>query len=287
MGYFNLHGHANAAEWFGHRDPFDTVEGPDYPVAMRPVDISTTPGLEIVFSEACFGAHLEGRRLDESIALTFLNGGAQSVVGSTCTAYGAVNQPLTAADLLGYGFWTGITSGLPTGEALRRAKLRLAREMHRRQGYLDGEDQKTLISFVLYGDPLYQPLNVSKKAKAVLRAATPPSNVKLVCDLGEPEMSAQPIQPEMVEYVKNIVKDYLPGMEDADLSVSQEHLGCAESGHKCPTAQMGTQTEPVTPPRRKVITLSKRIPQANQTHTRYARLTLDAKGKLVKLVVSR
>ena len=35
-----------------------------------------------------------------------------------------------------------------------KAKIELVQEMNKRQGFLDGEDQKTLISFSLYGDPL-------------------------------------------------------------------------------------------------------------------------------------
>jgi hypothetical protein len=36
-----------------------------------------------------------------------------------------------------------------------------------------------------------------------------------------------------------------------------------------------------------VVTLSKTIVEASLTHAQYARLTLDAGGKLVKLAVSR
>jgi hypothetical protein len=291
LGYFNLHGLQDAAEWYGHRDPFEPASGPDYPVALRPVDVisgmKNRRAMEIVFTEACYGAHLSGRCVDESIALTFLNSGGYALAGSTCTAYGAVNLPLTAADMLGYAFWNGITAGLPVGEALRRGKLRLAREMHRRQGYLDGEDQKTLISFVLYGDPLFQPVGTESRAKIVLRSAKPPANVKLVCDLGEPEAAGEQVQPEIVDYVKNIVRDYLPGMEDAQLSLSLEHVGCGENGHTCPTAQIGAKSAPAAAPRRKVITLRKQVQQAKSVHRRYARITLDDKGKLVKLVVSR
>ena len=74
-------------------------------------------------------------------------------VGSTCISYGSVTTPLIGADLLGITSGGYVQDGISTGEALMRAKIELVREMNKRQGYLDGEDQKTLISFVHYGDP--------------------------------------------------------------------------------------------------------------------------------------
>jgi hypothetical protein len=292
MGYFNLHGLVDSVEWYGQSDPFLASDGPEYPVALRPVDVAAHRDNgyripQVVFSEACYGAHIEGRQVDHSIALQFLSKGSQAVAGSTVTAYGAVNSPLTAADLLGYSFWTYISEGLPAGEALRRAKIRLAREMHRRQGYLDGEDQKTLISFVLYGDPLSQPVLTGRSSKSILRPQQSPSNVRLVCDRSDDASGSRPVPGEVVAYVKHIVEQYLPGMDGADLSMSLEHAGCSGTGHLCPTAQMGAKSNPSSPAGRRVVRLSKQVHKANSTHTHYARLTLDPQGKLVKLVVSR
>jgi hypothetical protein len=39
------------------------------------------------------------------------------------------------------------------GESFRNAKLDFARKALRRQGFLDDDDKKTLLQFVLYGDP--------------------------------------------------------------------------------------------------------------------------------------
>jgi hypothetical protein len=229
LGYFNLHGLIDSSEWYGQRDPIEAEDGPDYPVALRPEDISGSYSLNggktpcVVFTEACFGAHLEGRQIEDSLALKFLSSGSKAVVGSTCIAYGAVNSPLTAADLLGFSFWTYLSEGLPAGEALRRAKIRLAREMHRRQGYLDGEDQKTLISFVYYGDPLAISSGNGRTSKSILRPQRPPSNVKLICDRSEDDHSDGHIPAEIVGYVKNIVEQYLPGMDGAHLTLVHEH----------------------------------------------------------------
>ena len=302
LGYFNLHGLEDAAEWYGQRAPNNNGDGSltnlefDFPVALRPRDVvNGGRAPQVIFSEACYGAHLFNRSVEESLALKFINAGARAVVGSTAVAYGSVTTPLNAADLLGKAFWEALQNGYPAGEALRRAKIHLASEMHNRQGYLDGEDQKTLISFVLYGDPLayaqdlpgFRRMRGSKAPKDVTRYTTPPLEVKTVCDRADNPGSSEPIPAEVLKHVKQVVKLYLPGMSGAHLALSHEHSNCCCEGHTCPTGQLGKKSRPNAEPKRSVVVLSKQIQHANRTHPAYARLTMDAQGKVVKLAVSR
>jgi hypothetical protein len=273
------------------------IESEDYPVAIRPADVlNSGRAPQIVFSEACYGAHIINKSADEALALKFIQVGTQAMVGSTCISYGSISPPLIAGEFLGHTFWSNLREGLPAGEALRRAKIALAREMHTRQGYLDGEDQKTLISFVLYGDPLAVPVGMETSAKSVLRAARAPMNLKTVCDLSHEEDAAEPVPQEIISFVKGVVEQYLPGMQGANLTMSLEHLDC-ESNHperqtKASAPRNISRKDPPAARQhfqlaRKVITLSKDVPQPTHIHHHYARLTLDAQGKLVKLVVSR
>jgi len=306
LGYFNLHGLIDAPEWYGHRDPSNYPkpglkprdEGPDYPIALRPQDVvNGGRAPQVVFSEACYGAHIFGRIVEESLALKFLGSGSQAVVGSTVIAYGSVTTPLNAADLLGKAFWQYHQEGFSVGEALRRAKIHLAKEMHKRQGYLDGEDQKTLISFVLYGDPLANGQNFrslgdfrslrGKSSKEVQRFADGPPQVKTICDRAGTPDESQPIPKEVMGHVKRVVEQYLPGMEGADLSLSYEHAECCCEGHSCPTGQLGAKSRPVVDPQRRVVTMSKETRDAYRVHPAYARLTFDEAGKIVKVAVSR
>jgi hypothetical protein len=219
------------------------------------------------------------------MALKFLYSGTRAVIGCTCTAYGSIATPLIAADLLGHAFWKYLQDGYYVGEALRLAKIHLAEEMHRRQGYLDGEDQKTLISFVLYGDPLSQ-TNLGKRVrKSVLRPQSPPPSVMTVCDRA-PEFPEKAPE-EVLEHVKQVVEQYLPGMTGAKLVFSQEHLECDGSNHECTHASHQEKSTYATKPDRRVVTLSKQVRRDNLLHPRYARLTIDKQGKVVKLAVSR
>ena len=295
LGYFNLHGLADSSEWYGQRDPSNGSLGTDYPVALRTQDVlNGGRAPEIVFSEACYGAYIHQKTAQNSLALKFLSSGCRALVGSTVMSYGSISTPLNAADLLGTAFWENLKDGLSAGEALRRAKIQLAGEMHERQGYLDGEDQKTLISFVLYGDPLATTtesgigdLIGQKREKTFVRTSEPMPEVKTVCDRSEVPGASEPIPEELMTHVKRVVTQYLPGMQGAQVSMSHEHCGCECQGHHCPTGQLGAKTRPSFTPDRRVVTLSKRIPFEEHTHPQYARLTLDKAGKVVKLAVSR
>ncbi len=154
--YFNLHGIKGQPNWYGQKKNDDTSSGPRIPVALEisnVTNIKNTP--KVVFAECCYGAETPKRLENNCMSLHFLGKTTRVFVGSTTIAYGALNAELTAADLLGYLFWKHLLSGITCGEAFRRAKKNLATEMEQKNGGLDAEIQKTLLSFVFYGDPLY------------------------------------------------------------------------------------------------------------------------------------
>lgn len=290
LSYFNLHGLEDAPEWYGQRDPVrDRKVKVEFPVALRTEDVvngGRSP--KIVFTEACYGAHVLDKDIEQAMALKFLDSGSHAVVGSTKISYGSITPPLIAADLLGRLFWGNLNRLLPAGEALRRAKLQLATEMHRRQGYLDGEDQKTIISFVLYGDPLYAvpfaPMQPGRKT--IVRSTQRPKTMKTACAKGgsthEQELNAQ----EKAR-VEEIVARYLPGMSGASCTIRDQHQGCQGDDHVCPSIQVGMKGLPQAGVRTKVISLSKKIPYQGVEHPHFARVTLDQAGRVLKLAVSR
>lgn len=305
LGYFNLHGLEDSSYWYGQRDPSDHKDMPDYPIALRPQDVvNGGKAPQVVFSEACYGANIVNKNVEEALALKFINSGSLTVVGSTCTSYGSITTPLIAADLLGHAFWKFLREGLPSGEALRRAKIHLAKEMHNRQGFLDGEDQKTLISFVLYGDPLAEISPSSSPSKKVLRPMRRPAQLLTVCDRSgncrtENEIISHTLQnnpslpDQTLSQVKLIVEQYLPGMIDANVSYSHAYATCSGQDHSCPTSHGNPKSSSPFDVKRDVVTLSKKVIQhstptgLSQTHHHYARLTVDEHGEVIKLVVSR
>lgn len=306
FGYYNLHGVSDAVNWYGQgentpKGPINTRDNQNYPVALQPQDIhSNGDGVhQVVFSEACYGANHLNHSEAESISYRFLLAGCQAFVGSTCTSYGSIDNSLEAADLLAYGFWCGVRRGFTAGEALRRSKAAMAKEVHARQGFLAGEDQKTLISFVLYGDPLAQPVKSSQFPKSMSRSIKPPQPIKTVCEHSEESDEAIVVTAETFNYVRNLVAQYLPGMRDASLKIRKEKAVCSTSCKRCQAAQIGligaksmSAKPEINPPDtltpdRKVVIFSKQISDSDHAHKQIARLTLDEKGRMVKLVVSR
>ncbi len=289
LSYFNLHGLQDAAEWYGQRDPLrDHGAAVEFPVALRPEDIvNHGRAPKVVFSEACYGANILGKDQDSAVSLKFLASGSRAVIGSTKISYGSITPPLIAADLLGRLFWNELGSGLAVGEALRRAKLKLAGEMHDRQGFLDGEDQKTLIAFVLYGDPLFTPgsVAISSGPKSVTRSSQRPAVMKTACALGGPDLLQADPDSVTADRIRNIVAKYLPSMSDAECNVHGQHEGCSCEDHCCPTQQVGMKTAGTDSTM--VVTLSKKVTVGTNVHPRYARVTLDPSGKVTKLAVSR
>ena len=167
--------------------------------------------------------------MEDAISLKFLASGTKAVVGSTCTSYGSITTPLISADLLGKLFWNYLQEGYTAGAALQRAKIEMARQMDKRQGYLDGEDQKTLISFVLYGDPLAHVHDTQPNAKRAQRLLPNLSHINIVCDRVNGEdccYTAANTLRKSLSQVKGVVKYYLPGMAGSKVMFSQEHVQC-------------------------------------------------------------
>lgn len=144
--YFNVHGSDVTANWYGQN-------GDQYPVVLHPGLIAGCSG--IAASEACYGASITGKSADNSICLRLLKEpGVTAFCGSTTIAYGPPAPPSGEADLLVRYFFEYLKQGLTAGESFRNAKVDFARKALRQHGFLDEDDRKTLLQFVLYGDPL-------------------------------------------------------------------------------------------------------------------------------------
>jgi hypothetical protein len=284
FAYFNLHGVEDGPNWYGQKDTSDTSSGDDYPVALQPALLkknSYSP--RIVFSEACYGGHITGRTEADSIAMTFLGQGVLAMIASSTIAYGSVTTPLIGADLLGNLVMKYLVEGQPVGTALMKAKVDFVREMNLRQGYLDGEDQKTLISFILYGDPLiaYDPYQVS--SKMIPREKDHPV-VKTVVDQDMDSAKSSPISAKAIANAKEVASQYLPGIEYAEVHIHSQHVRT----HASPVVGAGKSTSnQMRPSSRVVVSFSKQIDFEQHIHRQYASVTLDSQGKVVKLAISR
>jgi len=284
--YFNLHGLSNTSEWYGQRDFSEISAGPDFPVAISAEKLSQlTNNIDLVFTEACYGGYIVDKNIDDSIALKLISIGSQGVVGSTCISYGSVFTPLIGGDLLGFIYWKYIKDGYTFGESLLQAKIGLVKVMKQRQGYLDGEDQKTLQSFVLYGDPLGQlePNIFLEKSRC---EAYSEREIELVSDQDGHFTTANGISKKITDDLNELLQSYIPGLENAEIKVKKHKINVTKMLNIA-TNQTGKIGSNLEYKNLTQILYNKSIISEKRKHTQYARVTMDDRGKIIKLAVSR
>ncbi len=281
--YFNLHGLDDSPNWYGQKDISNTDSTPDYPVALQPglIDLAAK-NPTVVVSEACYGAYILGKTNEDAISLRFLTSGCRAFIGSTCIAYGSVYPPLIGADQFTYLFWNLIEKNYSVGDAFVRAKLNLVKSILRKQGYLDGEDQKTLLSFVLYGDPLYYSDSqaedhlIQDQEKIV-------DSYQVIRDQDLDTVAVPKVSSDILMNIKEVVKEYLPGIESAELSIREKQMKVINMVRDAKGAvTMERQTAG-----RVFLTYKKSFQIQNKTLKQFTRVTLDDRGKMIKFSVSK
>ena len=284
LAYANLHGTEDGPDWYGQRDAQVSPDGPDYPVAITPSLLQNNGHApKMVFSEACYGANIVQKKEQDSMALRFMGIGSMVFVGSTTIAYGAVDTPLVGADIIGSYFWKALKDGSTAGEAFVKAKLELAQEMNSRQGFLDGEDQKTLISFILLGDPLVT-LDASQKNKKEFKVIKQ-IPYRILSDIKKDDYPSHPVTEELLSEIKGIVNGYLPGLEEAQYKVRSQYDPYETQADDHAVDDDAKSIKEV--PGQYKINFSKSVRTTSRTHRHFARATINHEGKLVKLVISR
>jgi Peptidase family C25 len=148
--YCNLHGVRDGPLWYGQPSDRRALVA-----ALRPADLESLDVRgAVVVSEACYGAAITGRDQHTSLALAFLARGAAGFLGATAISYGPPSPPPGEADLMVLHFLRALrTPGATLGGALLAARAGMLRDTLAQQATLDEDDQKTLLEFVLYGDP--------------------------------------------------------------------------------------------------------------------------------------
>jgi tetratricopeptide (TPR) repeat protein len=286
FSYFNLHGVEGEPAWYGQRDPDFAADYPLFPIALLPQDIKAERiGGTTVFTEACYGADVLGRTAKDAIALRFLAEGARGVVGSTRLAYGSLTPPLAGADLLGRFFWLAVLSGMPIGQSLQWAKLSFASDLVNRQGYLDSEDQKTLLTFNLFGDPT---LTVEGQVPAwdkLPRSALVSKSLAVCCQNGARAIPVE-LPAAWVDQVEGQIARRLPWLTPKRIRVTQQVLCSNQSNGGCHSADGAEGHSAIA--NRYVFTVSG-VPEGADS-ARWpliAKVTVDHKGTILKMAVSR
>jgi len=260
--YFNVHGSKDERYWYGQQDL-------SYPKVLSP-EVVARSGIEgaLVMTEACYGGLVEGKHPQDSIALEFLSGGAAAVVGSSAIAYGSPEEGLSEADLLAYLFLKRVAAGERFGDAFVESKTDFAAEMLRRQGYLDGDDKKTLVEFNLFGDPSASLGGLAQgKGRGVM------------------------IPEEIILSIKQVVAARFPEMlgVEPDLTEEMTALDGALAGKVLKRRPQSTPKGGERFVERKVFVASfaRQVVTGNREVERVVRITFDERGEVLKIVTSK
>ncbi|MFZ1947747.1 MAG: C25 family cysteine peptidase [bacterium] len=260
--YFNVHGSQEEPYWYGQ-------EGLRYPKVLSPEVVARSrPAASLVVTEACYGGLVECRSPQTSIALAFLAAGAAALVGASAIAYGSPDVRLTEADLAAYLLLKRVLAGERYGDAFRESKIDFAAEMLSRQGYLDGDDKKTLLEFNLFGDPTASLAPVEGGRGQALM-----------------------IPEDVLESVKRLVAARFPEMEGVDPDLAEESValdgGLAEKVLKLRPQHAKGDGESVRERRVFVASFARLVISGERRVERIVRITFDERGEVLKIVTSK
>jgi thioredoxin-like negative regulator of GroEL len=287
--YFNLHGIEDNAAWYGQVDPQRSSHPEKYPTALTPAQLGklSMQGA-VVFTEACYGIKPHASKADASIALTAMAKGCALFVGATRTAYASFTPPLLAADLLAGLFWRAISGGATGGMALMQAKVELAELSMQRAGYLDVEEQKSLTSFLLYGDPSlplsHRPSNADPAALQALAAKMRKNSLYQISTKGIP---AEPVDLSILNEVRAYARPYLQG-EIRTLSTKTHLLSITDAAPRLNERRARPRPKKVSGAQEHWhVTVTAVEEPDGEAHRKVMTMTLDKKGKVIRAHHSR
>lgn len=151
--YCNVHGSDRESAWYGQAKKNEN-QYERFPMALMPESLRKGFKNAFLVSEACYGGLINDKAIEQSIALSAVCEGLIFTLLSTSTAYGTYFPPVSEADLLVEKFYQYLYKGLTAGKSLIRAKREFAAINIEKNGFLDNDDRKTLLEFLVYGNPL-------------------------------------------------------------------------------------------------------------------------------------
>jgi peptidase C25-like protein len=160
MHFFNCHGGLRTSEFYGQPN-----ENSDrYPVCFESDMITNKVNYgTVTAAECCYGALLYNpnrpTKIHRPIANTYLQNGAVAFVGSTTAAYGP-SHGQGGADYITQYFLIAIQKGASSGRAFLEAQQRF---IEKGDVKMDPTDLKTIIQFLLLGDPSITPVEDQPK----------------------------------------------------------------------------------------------------------------------------
>jgi len=157
--FFNCHGASRTSEFYG-QDNENSNAFACFNSGMLKNKVSYG---NVTAAECCYGALLYNPnrpdKIDRPICNTYLQNNAIGYVGSTTIAYGPADS-LGGADYMTQYFLIAIRKGASIGRAMLEAQQRF---VEKGDVKMDPADLKTIIQFILLGDPSLSPVEGTPK----------------------------------------------------------------------------------------------------------------------------
>jgi hypothetical protein len=159
MHFYNCHGASRTAEFYG-QDNEDSDAFTCFHSGMLKNKIAYG---NVTAAECCYGALLynphKPTKIDLPISNMYLQNNAIAFVGSTTIAYGPADSQ-GGADYIAQYFLIAIKKGASSGRAFLEAQQRF---VEKGDVKMDPADLKTIIQFLLLGDPSLSPVQETPK----------------------------------------------------------------------------------------------------------------------------
>jgi hypothetical protein len=162
------HGNQGDATFWGFEDENKTKPYP----AITSTALRKLPHLKhptVVAAMCCYGAQIFSPKDDDTwpVASTYLRKGAVGFVGSTMMAWVGTSG-MGPADWIVQGYLKNVLAGDSLGSAFLACKQDYHSHYSLNDHILSNDEQKTLIEYVLLGDPSIHPVSSSQSSKGLL-----------------------------------------------------------------------------------------------------------------------
>ena len=160
MHFFNCHGGLRTSEFYGQSND----KSSSYPVCFESNMLATKISYgTVVAAECCYAGLLYNpnrpTKIHSPICNAYLQNGAVAFVGSTTAAYGPSDSQ-GGADYITQYFLIAVRKGASCGRAFLEAQQRF---VEKGDVKMDPTDLKTIIQFLLLGDPSITPIEEQPK----------------------------------------------------------------------------------------------------------------------------
>jgi Peptidase family C25 len=197
----------------------------------------------VVASMCCYGAQIFSpyptarSRGEWPLASTYLRNGALGFVGSTMMAWVGLSQ-MGAADWIVQGYLKNVLAGESIGNAFLACKQDYRSHYSMKDDILAEEEEKTLIEYILLGDPSIHPVISSQSSPGLLAVQKRWRRRDARAKLAEGIRDCLPIRSDATKADKDMAKDVFKSAKEEIKKAKQGVRNLGKFGIKATAVQV-------------------------------------------------